>query len=142
MPGSKPLDLTLALTSGIDVVGRLLDPVGRPLSGGIASGEVFEGAWYPIQGETFRVEGYYPDRPRELFFFHKAQNLAGHYLLKGTAAEGPGNPARATAQSAGGCSMFIAHRSRAFNCAARGCPTIIPEMRVCGCRPMTRAGLK
>lgn len=73
----------LALTSGVDVIGRLLDPDGKPLTGGVVSGEVYANSWYPIRGQTFRVEGYYPDRPRELFFYHPDRNLAGYYRLAG-----------------------------------------------------------
>jgi beta-lactamase regulating signal transducer with metallopeptidase domain/protocatechuate 3,4-dioxygenase beta subunit len=81
--GSKPMELTLTLTSGADVTGRLLDPEGKRLSGGIVSGNVFEGAWYPIHGDEFRVEGYFADRPRELFFYHPERDLAGHCHLEG-----------------------------------------------------------
>ena len=80
---SEPIELTLTLTSGVDVTGRLLDPDGKRLAGGVVSGSVFRGSWYPIRGEHFRVEGYYPDRPRDLFFHHPQRNLAGHFRLEG-----------------------------------------------------------
>jgi len=80
--GSGPIDLPLTLTSGTNLTGRLLDPDGKPLSGGIVCGNI-QRAWYPIQGETFRIEGYYPDRPRDLFFHHPERKLAGYYRLEG-----------------------------------------------------------
>lgn len=80
--GSDPIELTLTLTSGTDLTGRLLDPDGKPLSGGVVFGNI-QHAWYPIQGEEFQIQGYYPDRPRDLFFHHPERNLAGHYRLEG-----------------------------------------------------------
>lgn len=85
--GSEPIELMLSLTSGVDVRGHLLDPAGNRLEGGIASGLVFADSWYPIQGDKFRVEGYYPDRPRELFFYHPERELAGYYRLEGAPPE-------------------------------------------------------
>lgn len=82
--GSKPIELTLMLTSGIDVPGYVLDPEGKRLSGVIANGNIQE-AWYPIEGEQFYVEGYYPDRPRDLFFYDPERDLAGYYRLEGKA---------------------------------------------------------
>ncbi len=80
--GSDPIELTLTLTSGTDLTGRLLDPDGKPLSGGVVCGNI-QSAWYPIHGETFQIQGYYPDRPRDLYFHHPERNLAGRYRLEG-----------------------------------------------------------
>jgi len=83
---SEPIELILTLTSGVDLTGRLLDPDGKPLTGGVVFGNI-QHAWYPIQGEEFRIEGYYPDRPRDLFFHHPERNLAGYFRLEGEPPE-------------------------------------------------------
>lgn len=80
--GSDPIELSLTLTSGSDLTGRLLDPDGKPLSGGVVFGNI-QHSWYPIRGEEFQIQGYYPDRPRDLFFHHPERNLAGHCRLEG-----------------------------------------------------------
>ena len=80
---SPPIEVALRLTSGVDVVGRLVDPNGQALSGGVVSGNVFQNAWYPIRGETFKVQGYYPDRPRELFIYHPESDLGAYHRLEG-----------------------------------------------------------
>ncbi|HEV3137918.1 MAG TPA: M56 family metallopeptidase, partial [Pirellulales bacterium] len=82
--GSEPLEVTLALTSGIEIPAKLLDPAGRPLAGGLVCGKGGIGnGWYPIHGESFHVEGYYDDRPRELFCYHPDRNLAGYFRVEG-----------------------------------------------------------
>jgi len=83
--GSEPLEVTLELTSGADILGRLVDPNGVPLAGGIVQSAVYGNSWRPIPGETFRVEGYYADAPRDLFFYHAETDLGGHYRLEGEA---------------------------------------------------------
>ncbi len=80
---SSPINITLEATSGIKVTGRLRDTDGKPLSDCLLNGHINRGTWYQVQGTEFEVEGYYPDRPRDLYFYHPDRDLAGHYLLKG-----------------------------------------------------------
>ena len=80
--GAKPEEMTLMLTSGVDVTGYVVDPEGKRLADVLANGNIQQ-AWYPILGEEFRVEGYYPDRPRDLFFYDPSRDLAGYYRLEG-----------------------------------------------------------
>jgi beta-lactamase regulating signal transducer with metallopeptidase domain/uncharacterized GH25 family protein len=82
--GSPLSEITLPLTSGVDVVGKIVDPDGKSLAGAVYSGSVSWGSWVSAQGDTFRVEGYYPDQPRELFFYQPDRNLAGYYKLTGS----------------------------------------------------------
>ena len=86
--GAPPLpEITLPLSSGVDVVGKIVDPGGKPLAGAVYSGSVLWSSWISAQADTFRVEGYYADQPRELFFYQPDQNLAGYFKLTGGAAE-------------------------------------------------------
>ena len=78
-----PPEITLSLTSGANVVGKIVDPDGKPLSGAMMSGQVLYRGWLTNQDDTFRVEGYYPDLARELFFYHPERNLAGYFKLEG-----------------------------------------------------------
>jgi len=97
--GAKQNEMTLMLTSGVDVIGYVLAPEGRRLSGVLANGNIQQ-AWYPIEGEEFRVEGYYPDRPRDLFFYNPPRDLAGYYRLEGP----PPKELKITLQPAGSLS--------------------------------------
>jgi WD40 repeat protein/beta-lactamase regulating signal transducer with metallopeptidase domain len=97
--GAKLDEMTLMLTSGVDVTGYVLDPEGKRLSDVLANGNIQQ-AWYPITGEEIRVEGYYPDRPRKLFFYDPAHDLAGFYRLEGP----PPQELKVTLQPAGSLS--------------------------------------
>jgi len=86
--GAPLENLKLELDSGVVVVGKLLDPNRKPLTGVIACGAMFNGSgWYDTQADTVRVEGYYPDQPRDLFFFQPERNLAGLHRLEGAVPE-------------------------------------------------------
>ena len=67
---ASPVEITLSLTSGADVLGKIVDPDGKPLSGTIVTGQSAYQKWLATKDDMFRVEGYYPDLGRELYFYH------------------------------------------------------------------------
>ena len=62
---ARDVEINLSVAAGVQIKGRLVDPAGNVLAGGIFSGEVWTGGWRPLKDDTFRVEGYYSDQPRE-----------------------------------------------------------------------------
>ena len=72
----------MPITSGIDVVGKIVDPNGKPLSGAVVDGLIQYQGWSATKDDTFRVQGYYLDQPRKLFFHHAERNLAGYFKLE------------------------------------------------------------
>ena len=77
-----PLEIDMPITSGVDVVGKIVDPNGKPLSGAVVDGLIQYQGWSTTKDDTFRVQGYYLDQPRELFFHHPERNLAGYFKLE------------------------------------------------------------
>ncbi|APZ95867.1 M56 family metallopeptidase [Fuerstiella marisgermanici] len=84
---SDAVEVTLAPSSGKPVTGKLLDPNGAPITDGliVMTDDSLQPARYDDTENLFRVEGYYPDRARQLFFFHVDRNLAGYLKLEGKA---------------------------------------------------------
>jgi beta-lactamase regulating signal transducer with metallopeptidase domain/protocatechuate 3,4-dioxygenase beta subunit len=85
----KSIELTLPIEAGLEVYGKIVDPQGAPLPGGIMSSADYSDFWrtHAIRDNTFHVQGYYHDAPRELFFFNAERNMAGHYHLAGSPPE-------------------------------------------------------
>jgi len=85
--GSAPIEVTLAPKSGETVTGKLIDPMGKPITDGrvVMTDDSLQPMYYSDQRNEFSVEGYYPQQPRKLFFFHVERNLAGYLKLEGKA---------------------------------------------------------
>lgn len=86
-PDSPPVEIELKLTAGGDVAGRVVDPEGNPISGALVSGRTDPDSWSPIRDDTFTIQGYYADRPRDLYFFHPESGLGAYYHLEGPPPE-------------------------------------------------------
>ena len=85
--GAEPVDLKFTISSGVDVHGTVVDSAGQPLVGTIFYSEPIArpviGAWRTIESDEFSIHGFYPDEPRDVFFYHPEHDLAGHYRLEG-----------------------------------------------------------
>ena len=80
---AKELHLDLKLDPCQTLTGTVSGPDGKPLVGCHYCGISERGVWRNLDSETFTVNAYRPDHPRELSFVHLGQKLAGNLTIKG-----------------------------------------------------------
>ena len=78
-------ECNVELDAGNIVMGTILDPEGKPLTGAYVWGSEDFGPWDHdrLEGSRFEAKGYDPAKPRYMFFLHKERQLAGHLILQG-----------------------------------------------------------
>ena len=80
--GTNSTEVTFQIRSGYEVVGKLVDEDGKPLTGAIASGQDSYGnTWYSLGDSSFQVRAFYPETPRKLGFYHPERDLVAEYNL-------------------------------------------------------------
>ena len=76
------------INAGVEVTGKLVDEIGKPVSGAIATGQDgFGNSWYSLNDSSFQVRAFYPENPRKLGFYHPERELAAEYILEKVPAE-------------------------------------------------------
>lgn len=96
LPDAGPLNLDITLSAGESLSGKLLGKDGKPASDAIFSGAIEHSGWRPVTKEGFKIEGYYPDKPRDLYFFQRSTNTVAYLKLEGKITE----PIQVTLKSA------------------------------------------
>jgi beta-lactamase regulating signal transducer with metallopeptidase domain/protocatechuate 3,4-dioxygenase beta subunit len=82
--GSDPVHLDLNLSAGINLIGKIVDPDGKPANGALYCGDIhYYDAWSKTTDDTFQVKSYQQDQPRRLLFYEPKRNLAAYHLLTG-----------------------------------------------------------
>jgi beta-lactamase regulating signal transducer with metallopeptidase domain/protocatechuate 3,4-dioxygenase beta subunit/5-hydroxyisourate hydrolase-like protein (transthyretin family) len=85
---AKRHELNLELDSGDTVTGRVVDAVGKPVTGFYFSGRNARfDTWAPGKDDVFDVTGVEADAARDVYFAHRQQNLAGHTRVTGDEAK-------------------------------------------------------
>lgn len=87
VPGGGALDVEITLSSGESLSGQLLGEDGKPVSEAIFSGAIEHSGWRPIKKDRFEIQGYYPDKPRDLYFYQRSTNTAAYLKLHGKITE-------------------------------------------------------
>ena len=82
---AKSVELNLQLDSGKIVVGKVVDPDGKPITGFRFAGRMaWANTWGQATGsDTFELIGYDPASPRRVYFAHLARNLSAITVVKG-----------------------------------------------------------
>ena len=82
--GGDKYPVQLRVERGPVIRGRILDPDGRPLSGGRYTGrdDHPRPQWWPLDGGKFYVVNFDASRPRQLMFVHPERKLTGELALK------------------------------------------------------------
>lgn len=96
VPDAGPLNVDITLSAGESLAGQLLGEDGKPVSEAIFSGATEHPGWRPVTKDGFKIEGYYPDKPRDLYFFQRSTNTAAYLKLQGEITE----PIQVTLKSA------------------------------------------
>ena len=96
VPDEGPLKVDITLSAGESLAGQLLGEDGKPVSEAIFSGATEHPGWRPVTKDGFKIEGYYPDKPRDLYFFQRSTNTAAYLKLQGEITE----PIQVTLKSA------------------------------------------
>ncbi len=73
----------LELASGIEIVGKVVDPDGRPVSEFLLRDGSNLGGWHLQRGGTFTARGYEPGKSLRLLFYEPSGNLAAKYTVTG-----------------------------------------------------------
>ena len=80
---AQAIELDFPLGSGRVLEVTALDPDGRTLSGCGYTGKLESASWRRARGETLKIYGYKPEKPRRVQVVHKRQKLAGFLLIEG-----------------------------------------------------------
>jgi hypothetical protein len=97
--GASSAEVTFQIHSGLEVVGKVIDDDGNPVTGVIASGEGgFGDGWYPLEDASFHVRAFYPKSPRKIGFYHAERQLAASLQLDDV----PPEPLTVTLRPSGG----------------------------------------
>ncbi|MEN6406700.1 MAG: M56 family metallopeptidase [Thermoguttaceae bacterium] len=85
--GSKGVTQDFQLDPGQVLTGTVFDPDGKPLTGAFYSGWIQYSHWNPMTSNTFTINCYRPDHPRQLLFLHLDRKLAGSRVVEGPQSE-------------------------------------------------------
>ncbi len=87
-PDATSFTCDVALDAGLSIPGRVVGPDGESIADLNVLGEVANIAYWKLHAtNTFTVEGYDGEGPRQLFFKNKDETLVGHFRLEGDAPE-------------------------------------------------------
>lgn len=87
---AESVQLDFEFDSGRSLEVRVVDREGNPVIGGRYDGMMETmNNWDPIRGNTLKINGYRPDKPRRVQVFHKERKLVGFLVLEG---ENPDSP--------------------------------------------------
>jgi protocatechuate 3,4-dioxygenase beta subunit len=79
----------IAVSTGRTVIGKIVDPDGKPLAGAHIDGSIGAGFYTrDLPAAEFSIPAINPAAPKPYFFYHRQKNLAAAVVLKGDEPEG------------------------------------------------------
>ncbi len=83
---ANTIERDIQLHVGSELHGTVLDPEGKPLTGGRCAGLTNIAYWNELDDEHFSIHHLEHDQKRRIYFYHEARDLAGSIEVSGNAA--------------------------------------------------------